>query len=449
MVATRRAWTVVGLIGSIHFVQHVFRILPPLLPVLALAFPYPLWQLGALVSLYFAGSGFGQAPMGVLADRYDRRLLVPPSVATMGVGYLVFALAPRLVDPDAVAAVVAGEPVTVQFLLMGVGALVAGLGASAIHPCGYPLVIANAADGREGVAFGTWGSAAKIGDAAAPMAIAVLVLVVSWSEVFLIFGMFGVLYGIALLPALSTDVVETRPGDRRTGTDGSDDGSTVDGATDAPDWRGDRRHYVYPFAALFVFFVARALSEKGLKAFLPTFIATVYGYTLSVGNLHVPAESLADVYFTAVFLVAAVTTLVTGALVDRFDPRAVLVVFFVAAAGALGVLSTGRLSPRALLAVLVVLGASNWGWTPARDAIMGSIAPPAHEGRTFGYLHTVSHLFSAVAPVGIGLLAEASSLRRSFLVLAAVMLVAVAAIGSLFSRRVYRPVDHGRAEDPD
>ncbi|MFB6159912.1 MAG: MFS transporter [Haloferacaceae archaeon] len=489
MVVDRRAWSVVGLIGSIHFVQHVFRILPPLLPVLALAFPYPLWQLGALVSLYFAGSGFGQAPMGMLADRYDRRLLVPPSVATMGVGYLVFALAPRLVGPEAVAFVVADATFTVQFLAMGAGALVAGLGASAIHPCGYPLVIANAAAGREGRAFGAWGSAAKLGDAAAPLAIAALVLVVSWSEVFLLFGVVGVLYAVALLSALSSDLVETRPGDRRsegtdersegtsasgddaeeadatadgertddaaTGASGDDadgagtDGPTAEEADAAAGWRDDRRHYVYPFAALFVFFVARAFSEKGLKAFLPTFVATVYGYSLAVGGVHVPAESIADVYFTAVFLVAAVTTLFTGWLVDRLDPRVVLIAFFVAAAATLGVLATGQLGPLALLAVLVVLGASNWGWNPARDAIMGEITPPDREGRTFGYLHTVSHLFSAVAPVAIGFVAGASSLRQSFLYLAAVMLVAVAAIAALFSRRVYRPVDYGRTADSE
>jgi MFS family permease len=291
------------------------------------------------------------------------------------------------------------------------------------------------------MAFGTWGSAAKLGDAAAPMTIAVLVLVVSWSEVILIVGAVGVVYGLALLPILSWGAIETRPGDRRhgatdTATDelspDARDGSDVDG-------NGDRRRYVYPFLALLVFFVARAFSEKGLKAFLPTFIVTVYGYSLSVGDVHVPAESVADVYFTAVFLVAAVTTLVTGWLVDRFDPRTVLVAFFVAAAGTLVVLATGQLSPFGLLVVLVVLGASNWGWIPARDTIMGNITPPDREGRTFGYLHTVSHLFSAVAPVGIGLLAGASSLRRSFVVLAAAMLVAVAAIATLFSPRVYRP----------
>ena len=426
-----------ALLGSVHFAQHVFRILPPLLPVLALALGYPLWQLGALVSLYFAGSGFGQAPMGVLADRYDRRLIVPPSVATMGLGYLLVGLTPHVVDTGAVAVDVAGASLTTGFLAMGVGSLVAGMGASAIHPCGYPLVVANAPSGREGRALGAWGSAAKLGDAAAPLVVAGLILTLAWADVFLLFGVVGLAYGAALSPVLSSGLVETRPGSDRA------EGSGERSATDA----ADRRTYVYPVVALLVFFVARAFSEKGLKAFLPTFLVSVYGYTLVVGDVTLPAESLADVYFSVIFIVAAGTTLVTGRLVDRFDARVVLVGIFGAAAGTLVILATGDLSPLALLAVLVVLGASNWGWVPARDAIMSDITPPAREGRTFGYLHTVSHLFSAIAPVAIGVLAGSAGLRGGFLVLATVMVVAVAAIGALFSDRVYRPPEHARASE--
>ena len=426
-----------ALLGSVHFAQHVFRILPPLLPVLALALGYPLWQLGALVSLYFAGSGFGQAPMGALADRYDRRLIVPPSVATMGLGYLLVGLTPHVVDTGAVAVDVAGASLTTGFLAMGVGSLVAGMGASAIHPCGYPLVVANAPSGREGRALGAWGSAAKLGDAAAPLVVAGLILTLAWADVFLLFGIVGLAYGAALGPVLSSGLVETRPGSDRA------EGSGERSATDA----ADRRTYVYPVVALLVFFVARAFSEKGLKAFLPTFLVSVYGYTLVVGDVTLPAESLADVYFSVIFIVAAGTTLVTGRLVDRFDARVVLVGIFGAAAGTLVILATGDLSPLALLAVLVVLGASNWGWVPARDAIMSDITPPAREGRTFGYLHTVSHLFSAIAPVAIGVLAGSAGLRGGFLVLATVMVVAVAAIGALFSDRVYRPTEHARASE--
>jgi len=437
-------WPLLTGISTAHFLQHVFRILPPILPLLAVEFPYPLWKLGALVSVYFLGSGLGQAPMGVLADRVDRRFVLPPSVGLMGVGYLLVAVAPRLVGAGGPAVAVRGVAFAHQYLLMGVGVLVAGLGASAVHPVGYPLVAANAA-GSTGTAYGIWGSAAKLGDAAAPTAVALLILVVRWDGIFLLFGAAGIAYAAGLFYAMSGAWIESRPANRRPG--GAPDSGTSDGRRAGPareSRRDDRRRYVYPMVALVAFFVARAFSEKGLKAFLPTFLVVAYGYTFAVAGVSLPPESFANLYFTAVFLIAAVVQLVTGPLVDRYDHRAVLIGFFLAATAALLVLSTGALSPLALLAVLLVLGATNWGWNPARDALVDDVAPPEREGRTFGYLHTVSHLVGALAPVAIGYVAERSSLGRSFAYLAATMLVAVVAIGSLFSRRVYRPVDRER-----
>lgn len=445
MGAAERNWTLVAGMSSVHFVQHVFRILPPVLPVLAIEFPYPLWKLGALVSVYFLGSGFGQAPIGVLADRHDRRFILPPCVGLMGVGYLVFAVAPRLVDAGTAAVAVADTSFTLQFLLMGLGVFVAGLGASAIHPVGYPLVAANVPAESTGRAYGVWGSAAKLGDAAAPTTVAVLVLAVRWDDVFLLFGVVGVAYAVGLFYAMSQSWLESRPADRRAGdrAETTPETGTAESASD--DRRADPRRYVYPMVALFAFFVARAFSEKGLKAFLPTFLVGVYGYSFTVADVHVPPESFANFYFTAVFLVAAVVQLLTGFFVDRYDHRTVLIAFFLGATAALLVLATGTLSPVALLAVLVVLGATNWGWTPARDALVNDVSPPSRQGRTFGYLHTVSHLVSAVAPVAIGFLAERSSLQQSFVYLAAAMLVAVLAVGSLYSRRVYRRRDDDRS----
>lgn len=442
-------------VSSVHFAQHVFRILPPVLPLLANAFPYPLWQLGGLVSVYFAGSGLFQTPAGVLADRYDRRLVVPPGVALMGLGYLAVGLGPRLLALDG-ALVLAGGRLTAEYLLMAAGTFVAGVGASTVHPAGYPLVIANASTEAGGRALGSWNSAAKFGDAAAPLAVALLVLVTDWAGIFLLFGLVGVAYAAWLFRVMSGDWIETRPGGRRTGdAAGGERGGPADPHDGSPPAGNagdsastDRRRYAYPMVALLVFFVARAFSEKGLKAFLPTFITDTYGYSFSVAGVYVPPESFADFYFTAVFVVAALTSLVTGRLVDRHDPRTVLVGFFTVAALALAVLATGVLSPLALLAVLAVLGVSNWGWTPARDAIIGEFAPADREGRTFGYLHTVSHLFGAVAPLAIGAGAGRLGFRRSFLVLVAVMLVAVAAIASLYSRRVYRRTVGSRPATP-
>jgi len=431
MGASDRSWRFFVGIGSIHFIQHVFRILPPVLPILALDFQVPLWQLGGLVSIYFLGSGLGQAPAGILADHYDRQLLLPPSIGVMGLGYLVVATAPWLGD-SSTTVVLFSTSFTLPYLLIALGVFVAGLGASTIHPAGYPLVAANVRAGQTGRAFGAWGSGAKLGDAAAPLSVAVLVLWLRWDHIFLLFGLVGLVYAALLFSMMAGAGMDSRPGARRVGTDHEQRRPGQEGEAAA-----DPRRYAYPMVALFVFFVARAFSEKGLKAFLPTFLVIVYAYSFSFGSIHLPPESFANLYFTAVFLVAAGVQLLTGELVDRYDHRLVLVTFLLGATGAVLALATGTLSPVILLIVLIVLGVTNWGWTPARDALVNEITPAAREGRTFGYLHTVSHLASAIAPLAIGYLADQGGLLRSFVVLGFVVLIAVASIGVLFSRRVY------------
>ena len=445
MGTAEQDWSLIVGMSSIHFIQHIFRILPPILPLLGVEFPYPLWKLGALVSLYFLGSGFGQTPLGILADKYDRRFILPLSIGLMGVGYLVFAIAPQLVSTNATAITLVGTSFTYQFLCMSLGVFIAGLGASAIHPVGYPLVATNVSAESTGSAYGVWGSAAKFGDAAAPTAIAILILVIQWNEIFLLFGAVGVAYAAGLFYAMSQPWIESRPADQRHNDVAETDPETTTTESASKDWRTDPRYYAYPMVALFVFFVARAFSEKGLKAFLPVFLVGVYGYSFTFADIHIPAESFANLYFTAMFLVAAVVQLVTGVLVDQYDSRTVLITFFVGATIALLALTTGTLSPVVLLVVLLLLGATNWGWTPARDALVNNVTPPVREGRTFGYLHTVSHLVSAIAPVAIGYVAGQSDLQRSFGYLALIMLVAILAIGSLYSRRVYLPTDYNQS----
>ncbi|MDX1748210.1 MAG: MFS transporter, partial [Halobacteriales archaeon] len=81
------------LVGTIHFSFHLFvRLVPPLIPVLAIALSLPLWKLGLLVSVYFVGSSVGLLPMGVLSDSYDRRLTLSAALAVVGIGYLLFGL---------------------------------------------------------------------------------------------------------------------------------------------------------------------------------------------------------------------------------------------------------------------------------------------------------------------------------------------------------------------
>lgn len=142
-------WIATGVLSTAHSAQHFYSsLLPPLIPVLTVALALPLWQLGLLVSLHSLVSGFGQAPMGVLSDRYDRRFLSAPGLGVMGLGYVAFGLAIGA-RPALPSVAVAGVTFRGPLLAMSGAMVVGGAGSSVVHPTGYPLISANVSADRK------------------------------------------------------------------------------------------------------------------------------------------------------------------------------------------------------------------------------------------------------------------------------------------------------------
>ena len=434
-------WRVALAVSTAHSAQHFFSsLLPPLIPILSVALALPLWQLGALVSLYSLVSGFGQAPMGELSDRYDRRLLLPPGLALMATGYVVFGLSPILGGAVPTLSLL-GVPLSGPFLVMACGMIITGAGSSVVHPTGYPLITTNVVEERKGRALGIWGSASKFGDTMAPVTVAVLILVFAWDRVLLLLGVAGISYAVVLAVVLGRDDIDTRPlgddGDDSDDGDDGDDSDDGDAGSPARSVLADRRTFVYPMVAVLLFFVTRGVATKGVRTFVPTFVTDTYGYSLSLGGVTVGPESLANVYFSALLLTAAVVQLVAGVLTDRYDHRKVIVGLFALATVGLVALSYVRLSPIMLFVTLLVVGGSIWGANPARDTLVSDISPAEWEGRTFGYLWTFTQLFSAASPAIIGYVAGATSVQHSFKYLALATLLAGASAALLLSPRVY------------
>ena len=417
-------------ISSSHFAQHVYyRVLPPLIPVLAVALEYPLWQLGLLITVYSLGMGVAQAPLGVVSDRVDRLYLLPTGLALSGAAYVLFAVAPVLGAPVPSLAL-AGQLFEGGFLVMCLAMVFVGVGLSVVHPVGYPMITDNVRDTHKGKVLGVFGASSKLGDAAAPAIIAGLILVLAWEEIVLLFGVAGVLYGVALFAVLRTDAYETVPSGRRGGTDdeGADGRST-----------GDRRTYLYPMVAVYCFFIFSGLAAHALNAFLPAFLVAVYGYSFELAGVHVGAESVANVYFALLLVAGAVTQLFLGGLADAFDPRRVLLACMAVAVAGMVVLASVPLHPLLLVVVIVVLGTGLYGVNPARDALISDLSPATHEGRTFGYVFTAVQLTGAPLPTVIGYLLETVGMRAGYLLLAVGPVLAGACVALLYSRHVYLP----------
>ena len=428
-----REWRFALTISGAHGVDHLLkRVFPPLVPIWGAAFGLPLWKLGVILGALTFGSAVAQAPMGHLADRHDRRLLLPAGIAVGGLGFLAFAALPSL-GLDALAVRVAGTTLTGQFVGMVLAMVAIGIGSSVLHPTGYPLITQNVSAERKGKALGMWGSARSFGDGTAPAVVGAALLVMGWRPIVAGFGVLGVAYAAYLFVVLGS--FETRPLDW---VDADADEDAEADADDAPSSTlGDRRSYLYPLLAVFVSFVLFIVVTTGANVFLTEFVTSEYGYAFTVAGFEVTPASTASFYYSALLLTAGVVQLGTGELTDQFDHRKVLLAFTVVGGALLLVLATVSLSPLLLFVVMVLLGASLWGLNPARDAIVSDITPPDREGRTFGYIWTGALLLSSAAPAVIGYVGDVASLRQAFALLAGLVFVSMIPVALLFSDRVY------------
>lgn len=418
------------IISSAHFSQHVYyRVLPPLIPILAVALEYPLWQLGLLLSLYSVGMGIAHAPLGIVADRVDRIVLLPPGIILTGAAYVLFAIAPWISAPVP-AVPVAGHTFDGGFVVMAISMGVVGVGLAVVHPAGYPMITDNVAAEHKGTVLGLFGAASKLGDGAAPAVIAGLVLAFSWQEIIVGFGVAGVAYGILLFAALRRGGYETVPSGQRSG-----------GKEDPNDEPTSRRAYVYPMLVLYAFFLTSMIAASGLTAFLPTYLIAVYEFSVAIGEFQLAPESVANLYFAVLLLSGAVMQVVLGGMTDRTDPRHLLVGCMVLATGGMFVLSVVDLNALVLVAVIVLLGAGMFGVNPARDMLISDLSPAAREGRTFGYVFTVVTLVGAPLPTVIGYLLDTVGMREGYLLLTVGPIVAAGCIALLYLDVVYDAED--------
>lgn len=428
------------LISSTHFSQHVyFRILPPLIPVLAVALTYPLWQLGLLMTMYSLGMGAAHAPLGVLADRVDRRYLLPTGIGLTGGAYVLFAVAPEI-GAFLPGITLLGHSFEGGYLVMSVAMLVVGLGLAVVHPAGYPMITDNVEPGNKGAVLGLFGAASKLGDGATPALIAGLILVFTWEQIILLFGVAGIVYGVLLSLVLQNAAYETRPARTRNGDTDDTEGDVLP---------ADRRAYLYPLGAIYLFFASSGLTARGIATFLPAFLIAVYAHSTELAGVHLGAESVANLYFALLLFAGAIMQLYLGRLTDVYDPRHVLLGCMGLATAGMVALALVDLGPVLLAVVIFVLGSGLFGVNPPRDALISDISPPEYEGRTFGYMFTAVILTGAIYPTVVGYLLEAVGMREGFLILTAGTVLGALAIVLLYSTRVYiRTKDvHGHSLD--
>src|SRR4051812_29388188 len=239
--------TVISLVGFAHGTSHFFHfVMPPLFPYLMREFGLSFTQVGALMTMFFVVSGFGQAAAGFVVDRFGALKVLCGGVALLGVASLVIAAAPSY-----------------PMLFVGMG--IAGLGNCVFHPADFTLLNRRVSTTRLGHAFSVHGLTGNLGWAAAP----VFVLTIAAS-----FGWRASLVGAAAVFAMALAFLYVNRG-------------LLDDAQLGTAEPARRKGGTFAFLGVgvvwmcFAFFLVSVMAFGGLQNFAPPILERTYGVTLA------------------------------------------------------------------------------------------------------------------------------------------------------------------------
>src|SRR5262245_43706813 len=93
----RRDATVISLVSFAHGTSHFFHLmLPPLFPLLMIAYSLSFTQIGALMTVFYVVSGTGQAFAGFLVDRWGAHRVLCLGVSLLAFSGVLVGAAPGL-----------------------------------------------------------------------------------------------------------------------------------------------------------------------------------------------------------------------------------------------------------------------------------------------------------------------------------------------------------------
>lgn len=348
---------IIGLVGSAHFVSHIYiLILPPLFPFLRAEFGVSYTELGAAIALFNILSAVLQTPAGYLVDRTSAR--------TVLVGGLVLGAA----------SLVAASMMPSFFLFTLMFALL-GVANTAYHPADYALLSSRVSPARTGQAFSIHIFAGFIGTAITPAVVLVLAAAFGWRGAFLAGALLGI--AVALAIVIFGDVLAGREAAQAK-------------AADSGAKPGDRRILMtMPVILNLLFFVLIAGVSVGMQSYTIVALGALWGTPMT------EAATALTVYLT----LSAFAVLAGGLLASRTERHDVVAVIGLAASGlTLLPIAFIDFNMALLIGLMAVSGFFNGLIQPSRDMIVKAVTPPGAFGRVFGFVTTGFNIGGIVAP---------------------------------------------------
>jgi MFS family permease len=367
-----------------HAIDHMFLLIfATAVTSIALEFGVPRWEdlMPYSVAAFFF-FGIGALPAGKLGDLWGRRPMMIVFFVGIGVSAILVGLA--------------GSPLHVALALALLGCF-----AAIYHPVGIPMLVQDAA--RPGWAIGVNGLAGNLGVALAAVVTGFLVKHYGWRVAFFVPGAISILCGIAFAVFAKQ---EAAPPARR--------GTTSANVT------------TVPMARLLFIMTMAATSGSLLFNF-----STNANYELLADRLAEISRdpALLGALLAAVYVVASLTQLVVGRLIDRHSLKS-LYLGIVAVQALVIVLASG-LDGWAFYAIQFLFMASIFGAIPFTDAMIVRYVDDRMRSRVSGMRLAVSFGASSLAVWLIGPVVKEAGFTALLWLMAATAIVTLLVVSRL------------------
>jgi FSR family fosmidomycin resistance protein-like MFS transporter len=370
--------TDIGLLALLHSVQHVYLYaLPPLYLLLKTEFNVSTFQVGLLGAVSGVISIF-QGPAGYLVERFGGKRLAVLSMLLCSIAVFLYSVAPVF-----------------NFLL--IVAAIFALSQVVFHPATYAMVTqrASASNKAKYIAYHQVGG--FIGSAIGTVAIAALASMLGWRTALQVIPVVGLVV-IFLFWAF----VKEEPHNNQEPIPASSNPGTPEDTK-----------FRFTLPLLILVFSISILSLGNVQNFIPLFLTDAYGENVVWAGV-----------LTGVMLaVGSATSLLGGALSDKYDKTMIMMVASLGLAVTMALLAMGRFTSTVLVVILILYGVVRYLPVPAQHALSSITAKEHPQGIGFSYTGiAIGQVFSA--PL-IGYLIDSLGVRSAFLVCSVFPLISI------------------------
>ena len=373
---------VIGLISLAHGSSHFFHlVLPPMFPWLKDAFALSYAELGLLMSIFFVVSCVVQASSGFLVDRIGAR-----PVLFAGVGLL------------ALAALTYSQ--SNGYLMLIMGAVIAGCGNGIFHPVDYTLINHKISPPNLPYAYSMHGVTGYLGWAAAPAFMVGIAQLSDWRIAFL---------SAALLEAIILVILWVNKNQLLDNVKERHESSHASAQAANP---GGAPESAFAFLKLpavwfcWMFFFFSIASTSSLQSFAPSALFSIYELPLTTGSY----------YITLLALGSAGGVLFGGYLAAKLQaPERIVSTCLSVTVVMCLLLATGFISLELIPIIFFALGFGYGVVAPSRDLLVKKATPQGVAGRVYGIVYSGIDLGAAVGPFIFGLFMDAGLPKALFI----------------------------------